>query len=190
MTRTSKSRLSTIFYGLALTLLALSASLNSAQAATVTYTLEDITLENSGLVHGEQITGTFEWTWDDPEDFEGGSAVFSELLIPWTTFYNFEDGNLAINIEANGIEISGNGDWHDYGLDIKLAFQSPFTATQAALLDTSTSSFDCCGNGFHKGVFVSGSVSPTVVPLPASAWLLGSGLLGLMGVARRRKPAH
>lgn len=28
----------------------------------------------------------------------------------------------------------------------------------------------------------------TVVPIPAAAWLMGSGLLGLVGVARRRRP--
>jgi hypothetical protein len=27
----------------------------------------------------------------------------------------------------------------------------------------------------------------TVVPIPAAAWLFGSGLLGLVGVARRRR---
>lgn len=30
------------------------------------------------------------------------------------------------------------------------------------------------------------SVSVTAVPIPAAAWLLGSGLLGLIGVARRK----
>jgi len=35
--------------------------------------------------------------------------------------------------------------------------------------------------------FVSGSV--TVVPIPAAVWLFGSGLLGLVGVARRKKTA-
>ena len=30
---------------------------------------------------------------------------------------------------------------------------------------------------------------PTSVPIPASAWLFGSGLLGLIGIARRKKAA-
>jgi len=34
--------------------------------------------------------------------------------------------------------------------------------------------------------FVQWSLSPTVVPVPAAVWLFGSGLLGLIGVARRK----
>ena len=32
-------------------------------------------------------------------------------------------------------------------------------------------------------------ISVTAVPLPAALWLFGSGLLGLLGVARRKKTA-
>lgn len=43
----------------------------------------------------------------------------------------------------------------------------------------------------HRGltensVTVSG---PTVIPVPAAVWLFGSGLLGLVGIARRKKTA-
>lgn len=37
------------------------------------------------------------------------------------------------------------------------------------------------------GTFSIDSVSFSVVPVPAAAWLFGSGLLGLIGVARRKK---
>ncbi len=38
-----------------------------------------------------------------------------------------------------------------------------------------------CGSGLN------GSTSPSAVPVPAAVWLFGSGLLGLVGVSRRRK---
>jgi hypothetical protein len=31
------------------------------------------------------------------------------------------------------------------------------------------------------------TVVPTVVPVPAAVWLFGSGLMGLAGIARRKK---
>jgi hypothetical protein len=54
-------------------------SAGSAQAATVSYTLDNIFLDATN-----QMTGTFEWTYVD-DDFENGTGVFSELFIPFTT---------------------------------------------------------------------------------------------------------
>jgi len=44
-------------------------------------------------------------------------------------------------------------------------------------------------NGFYAWAVQSGNVGAVVVPVPAAAWLFASGLLGLMGVARRKKTA-
>ena len=41
------------------------------------------------------------------------------------------------------------------------------------------------GNGYYGWAVQSGDVSP--VPVPAALWLFGSGLLGLIGIARKKK---
>ena len=38
-----------------------------------------------------------------------------------------------------------------------------------------------------NGVTAAATTSVTVVPIPAAAWLFGSGLIGLIGLARRKK---
>jgi len=40
---------------------------------------------------------------------------------------------------------------------------------------------------FTNGAVLSIDATPTVVPVPAAVWLFGSGLLGLIGIARRKK---
>lgn len=43
--------------------------------------------------------------------------------------------------------------------------------------------------GNSAGVWAAGDITLTAVPVPAAAWLFGSALMGLAGVARRRKAA-
>jgi len=157
-----------------------------AHAATVSYISDNVFLSD-----GTQMTGAFDWTYAIG-DFEGGSGVFTELEIPWRpngTAPPLEEAGMVLTIENNQIEISLDGNFHDYGLDISLKFVQPLSPTQSSLIDLSTSFFECCGNGFKDQPFTSGSISPVVssVPIPAAFPLLtgGLGLLGLLGWRRK-----
>jgi hypothetical protein len=149
-----------IVLGLAIVLLQVIMSVGIAQAVTFHYTLDNVILAD-----GQPITGEFDWTFN-VGDFEGGSGVFTTLDIPWTVFYNFAAGNLIIDIQTNSIEISGDGSFHDQGLDIRLVLSQPFNPTQSAPIDLTLSWFECCGNGFKDQPFISGSISPMAVPIP------------------------
>ena len=127
-----------------------------AHAAMVNYTLDNVILAD-----GQQITGTFDWTYS-VDDFEGGSGAFTALEIPYTS-YSFADGNLNLDIQPDSIEISGNGNFHDVGLDITLKLSPSFTPTQSASMDLGLSFFECCGNGFKDQPFQSGSIVPSTV---------------------------
>lgn len=51
--------------------------------------------------------------------------------------------------------------------------------------DANTDSTD---NGLSRTSFQGGLAYTAVVPVPAAAWLFGSGLIGLVGLARRKQP--
>jgi hypothetical protein len=156
-----------------------------AATATVSYSLDNVF-----LVDGTQMTGAFDWTYDTA-DFEGGSGVFTELIVPYwdSADYAF----LTVNFDIkNSIEFNRDSlpSQHDEGYGINLKFSPALTPTGSALIDTSLSKFECCGNDFKTQGFRSGgSISPILpsVPLPAAAWLFGSALLGLVTVSRRKQ---
>jgi hypothetical protein len=141
---------------IALMLLTALMSVANAQEETVSYRLDDIVLAD-----GTQITGAFDWTYM-AEDFEGGNGVFTALQIPWRPNGSappLEQNGMVLTIEDKQIEMSLDGNFHDYGLDISLKFVQGLSTSQSTIIDLASSFFECCGNGFKDQPFISGSIS-------------------------------
>lgn len=95
----------------------------------------------------------------------GGICNAALLGTPWKTAMS---GNTAI------VGTAGSG-----------GSMTLFSATATSGLPTITSTGETISWSSTSGF----TVTATATPLPAAAWLLGSGLLGLIGVGRRRRAA-
>jgi hypothetical protein len=154
---------------------------SNIHAATVNYTLDNIFLDATN-----QMTGTFEWTYN-VGDFANGTGLFSELFIPFTT-HTLVDLNVTFDI-GRSIEFTLIDNLDSDGVDISLVLASPLTPNSSALLNLDYiggSRYLIGGDGTNNS-FISGGISPVVVPVPAAIWLFGSGLLGLIAVTRRKQ---
>jgi hypothetical protein len=161
----------------------------SAQAATVSYILDDVIMHNDYSGHSGandlQMTGTFSWTYDI-SDFENGVGTFSELFIPWLAPSDYDLLEITFDI-GNSIEFTRGGvSQHDAGIDITLFFEQALTPTGSTLLDLARSKFDIGGNGFIQGTFTDGSVSSVPIPAAFPLFAGGLGVLGMFGWHRKR----
>ena len=171
--------------------LSLMVSSTNANANSVTYTLDNVVLAgcapgDCSWPPGDVITGTFIWSFITG-DFEGGSGVFTSLVIPapldsWEPYVQ-----LITQIQPNQIELTGNGNFHDVGLDIAIVFLQDLSPTEPSHVDLINSKFECCGNGFRDQLFSSGTISPVVVPLPAALPFFLSAIVGLGFAGSRRE---
>ena len=136
----------------------------------------------AGGSHTGAINGTESPNIDNPWTFFGGTGMHQ------TT------SGVSADAGAGTIDLSGwNVAWNGIA-SIPLIEQGTSTigCSTASCSDTSTytvdGAFEVAGAGFTTvayTVHLEGHVS--AIPVPAAAWLFGSGLLGLAGVARRRK---
>lgn len=170
----------------ALAAVAMALSVGSAQAALVNFTLTgEVVFANPnlfGLASGNTITVT--GTFDDAV-LTGGSGTIDFRTVPGNSFtlqagsYSFQNTE-----DSSGVY--------------------PLMTLNAGAFDSMYFNFDVGDWGYFDSQFanfygdddyfgiVSGNwtdFSMTAVPVPAAVWLLGSGLLGLAGVARRKSAA-
>jgi hypothetical protein len=185
------------------------ASIVSAFRACTLMKMAICTMLAVGSVNAEAAPLT--WTVDGVTFNDGGSANGSFVYDADTGMYS----DIAINTTAGTIlggtaypdVLRGDAFFLDVVPDASLAsltgslllninFASPLT-NAGGTIDIFIISEGFCQNaactvidgtdGRGAGLPDAGSV--TAVPLPTAVWLFGSGLLGMIGVARRKKPA-
>jgi hypothetical protein len=161
--------------------------LPAVQAAVVTYNfsiLGDVSFGDGsgsafGLNTGETITATGTFTADL-------GTIGSET---GTVAFGSGSGN-TMSIDLNGtIFTASDDDRFGAGAKPSLTFSSGSLTDFDFLKDPGFSSnfmfFDNLDSSTLFGEWQT-NANLTVVPLPAALWLFGSGLLGLVGIVRRR----
>jgi len=81
---------------------------------------------------------------------------------------------------TSGLQLNGAG-----GASFTVAQPGNLAETGGPAGGAAVAGFVLLGNA--AGIFMSGDLTMTEVPVPAAAWMFGSGLIGLAGVARRRR---
>jgi hypothetical protein len=134
---------------------------------------------------GESITATGTFTADlGTIGNETGTVLFAT-----------GSGN-TMSIDLNGTFLFATNDsGYGTGIGPSLTFASgslfdfDFQKPASPAFNSSFLSFDDFDSMYGEWTNLSLTVVPTVVPVPAAVWLFGSGLLGLAGMARRKKRA-
>ena len=148
----------------------------NTEAAVVTWTLDNVTLSGPAPFSQVFASGSF--------DYDATIDVYSNINITSVTSYNsFSNGDASF-LDASGAYLSA-------GAIFNLNFDTALTnaggtigvSAEEVLLFSFTPP-----SGLPTVLTGSGFVTGTpAVPVPAAVWLFGSGLIGLIGVARRKK---
>ena len=126
------------------------------------------------------LTGVTLAIFDEETDFGGANLVVDVPDLIYVNsgsslHYNADFSDLGLSIDGDFVlAVSGDGTTTWVGGEVN--FGSVFTVPESNFYAIT---FDGFG-GFEVVV----DVSP--VPVPAAVWLFGSGLIGLVGVARRK----
>ena len=92
---------------------------------------------------------------------------------------------LNVTIDTTSIELTYNSEAHNINVGVHLKFDplTEISGSDLYLTGTDASKWeDIVDNGFYD----SGAITLQAVPIPAAILLFGSGMIGLVAVARRK----
>ena len=170
----------------------------TVNAATITQNFS--LTENTGQFAGTTGNGTF--TYDEINIIDDGFGNFfirrSEgLTIEFTVFGQTytEDDEIGIGLEdvhVPKVHFNQNNDvlGIDFAVSELLFEENGLFSTVVNINEGGIDTFEFISDlALQNGSYVGSMaiIETSAVPVPAAAWLFGSGLLGLVGVARRKK---
>jgi len=161
--------------------LCLALSAPAARAAPVAYefiagtsaTLDDLATLSGGFTFDSATLqlSSIDVTVGGPTGFAGN---YMYQYAPWNTTTNL------------GMMYAANSASDNVFAMLWMTFDSVLDGSPGIINLNQLSAYNLPGNYTGSGVTGGVQVAPTV-PIPAAAWLFGSGLIGLIGLARRKK---
>lgn len=140
---------------------------------------------------GNPIIYASGWGWGALSDNGNGTGEWS-LVLPLYLFWNNQNislGNVNFNTSATytfmipaiytGTGVSELGSMSGRSLDYH-------TGDTLLVAQTVVMNDPWMGSGIRLTIGLAGNDPPATVPIPGAVWLFGSGLLGLIGAARRK----
>lgn len=153
---------------------------SSAHAATVNWMLDNVLFDD-----GSTATGTFDYdafsnTYSnvniETDYYDTGGFVFGGIYRDTATHFTFSgtSGHLNLEGDSKNVDISF----------LFLVFGAPLTDA-GGMVFLSGDETQTHGFGNYRSISTGSVVG--AVPIPAAVWLFGSGLIGLVGFAKRKK---
>lgn len=177
--------------------------------------IADSLVRGSGLTPSSAANnfGAVGWNGTDPNDYyqfgisvaNGYTTTLNELWIStrssstgpgtigvYTSLDNYANPVYSIT-QPSAVYVNSKIDLSSLG-----AIVGAFSIRLMEIGDTAANGYPTAGTGtFRAGdyydgsafqdIILTGDTTPLPTPIPAAAWLLGSGLLGLAGIRRRRQ---
>ncbi len=135
---------------------------------------------------------------DEPWAFLGdtgmhySSVAFAEVADSHTGHHHLDFSGWTVTWNGIATIPMGSGAWNGNADGV-----ATITCSSVSCSDTSTFTLDYSAlsitgpptgsSSVRYALHMTGSIEGAAVPIPAAAWLFGSGLMGLVGVARKRK---